>query len=190
MGISTLQIFRQGLNSILDQQAGIQRTQQQVSSGKRILDPSDDPAGATRVMSLTDTENITNQYQNNIINLRNRLEAEEAVLSAGGEVMQRINELAIEGLNDSLSANDRASIAKEVRQLTDEMVGLANRKDGSGEDGVGLKTLASVRRGSARTLRGIQKPLRSLALLTGDDWRRFHSSWAATAARISLSSSA
>ena len=133
MGISTLQIFRQGLNSILDQQSGIQRTQQQVSSGKKILDPSDDPAGTTRVMSLSDTENITQQYQSNIINLRNRLEAEEAVLSAGGDVMQRINELAVEGLNDALSANDRQSIAKEVRQLTDEMVGLANRKDGSGE---------------------------------------------------------
>ena len=133
MSISTLQLFRQGLNSMTEQQTAISHTQEQIASGKRILKPSDDPTGSTRIMSLSETERITNQYQSNVIHLRNRLEAEEAVMASSGDVIQRINELTIQSLNDTNSANDRAANAKEVRQLTEELVGLANRKDGSGE---------------------------------------------------------
>ena len=43
MRISSTEQFRQGIDSILDQQAKLNRTQQQLATGKKILSPSDDP---------------------------------------------------------------------------------------------------------------------------------------------------
>lgn len=133
MAISTLQMFRQGVNGMLDQQAALLKTQQQLSSGKRILTPADDPTGTTQVMGLAETRRITDQYQKNIDAARNRLEAEETALVSAGDILQRARELAVGSLNDTHDASGRAATAQEIRQLIDEMMGLANRKDGNGE---------------------------------------------------------
>ncbi len=133
MAISTLQMFHKGINSILDQQSKLIRTQQQLSSGKRILEPADDPTGTTRVIGLTETQRITDQYQSNIIQARNRLGAEETVLVSAADILQRAHELSVKSLNGSNSINDRAATAREVRQLLDEMLSLGNRKDGNGD---------------------------------------------------------
>ena len=133
MAISTLQMFRQGVNGMLDQQNALLKTQLQLSSGKRVQNPADDPTAATRIIGLTETLSITDQFQNNIISARNRLEAEETVLGSAGDLLQRAHELAISSLNGSINAKDLASTAPEIRQLLDEMLGIANRKDGNGE---------------------------------------------------------
>lgn len=133
MAISTLQLFRQGVNGMLDQQDALLKTQLQLSSGKRVQNPADDPTAATHVLGLTETLSITEQYQTNIISARNRLEAEETVLESADDILQRARELALSSLNGSINAKDRASTAPEVRQLLNEMLGIANRKDGNGE---------------------------------------------------------
>jgi flagellar hook-associated protein 3 FlgL len=134
MAISTLQIFRQGVNGILDQQTKLLKTELQLSSGKRILNPADDPTGSAQVLGLSETQKITEQYQSNIIHARNRLQAEEAALDGSVNVIQRARELAVQGLNASNNTpTGRSAIALEVRQLTNELLGLSNRKDGNGE---------------------------------------------------------
>ena len=133
MRIGTLQMFRQGINSILDQQAKLFETQNQLATGKRINSPSDDPTGAAQLVGLSESAKITAQYQDNILAARTRLELEETALGSVGETLQRVRELTIQALNDTNSAMDRAAIAAEVRQLADEVIGLANRKDGNGQ---------------------------------------------------------
>jgi flagellar hook-associated protein 3 FlgL len=133
MRIGTLQMFRQGINSILDQQAKLFKTQNQLATGKRINSPSDDPTGAAQLVGLSESSKITAQYQDNILAARTRLELEDTALGSVGDVLQRVRELTIQALNDTNSATDRAAIATEVRQLADEVIGLANRKDGNGQ---------------------------------------------------------
>ena len=133
MRIGTLQLFRQGVNSILDQQTRLAGTQLQLASGKRINKPSDDPTGAAQLLGLSESLKVTGQYQKNIDYARSRLELEDAALGSVGDALQRARELAVQGLNDTNGAEDRAAIAKEIRQLTDEVMGLANRKDANGE---------------------------------------------------------
>ena len=53
MRMSTVQIFNQGVNNLLDRQADVTKTQEQLASGKRIMDASEDPAGTARVMGVT-----------------------------------------------------------------------------------------------------------------------------------------
>ena len=133
MRIGTLQMFRQGINSILDQQAKLFETQNQLATGKRINSPGDDPTGAAQLVGLSESSKITAQYQDNILAARTRLELEDTALGSVGDVLQRVRELTIQALNDTNSATDRAAIATEVRQLADEVIGLANRKDGNGQ---------------------------------------------------------
>jgi flagellar hook-associated protein 3 FlgL len=133
MTISTLQFFRQGVNSMLDQQARLLETQQQLSTGKRINHPSDDPTGAVSVLDLSQALTLTDQYQRNIDQAKIRLDTEETVLSSTTDLMQRARELTVQGLNATVGGSQRAAIAQEIRQLQGEMLSLANRKDGNGD---------------------------------------------------------
>lgn len=133
MRIGSLQLFRQGVNSILDQQTKLAKTQEQLSLGKRIVSPSDDPTGSAQIIGLSESQKITEQYQSNILGVRARQELEDTTLGSAIDALQRARELAVQGLNDTNSATDRTAIAQEVRQLTDAVLGLANRKDANGE---------------------------------------------------------
>jgi len=133
MRIGTLHMFRQGINSIIDQQSKLFETQNQLATGKRINSPSDDPTGAAQLVGLSESSKITAQYQDNILAARTRLELEDTALGSVGDTLQRVRELTIQALNDTNNASDRAAIAAEVRQLADEVIGLANRKDGNGQ---------------------------------------------------------
>ena len=133
MRIGTLELFRQGVNAMLDQQTQVVDTQLQLSTGKRINKPSDDPTGAARLLGLSESLKVAQQYQKNADYARSRLELEDADLASVGDALQRVRELTVRALNDTNGAPDRAAIAQEVRQLNNEILALANRKDANGE---------------------------------------------------------
>lgn len=133
MRIGSLQMFRQGVNGILDQQASLYKTQNQLSTGKRIDSPSDDPTGAALLLGLSETAKSTAQYQTNILTTRSRLELEEDALGSVGDALLRVRELAVAGQNNTYGLQERSAIALEVRQLAGEVMGLANRKLGNGQ---------------------------------------------------------
>lgn len=133
MRVSSNQVLNSGLNSMLEQQARLSKTQLQIASGKKILTPADDPAAAANVLNLQQSLNITTQYQENANYARVRLNTEETSLVNINNVLDRVRELAIQGNNATLSNNDRASIAVEVRQRIDELLALANSRDAGGK---------------------------------------------------------
>ncbi len=133
MRISTAQWYRQGVNAMLGNQSALSRTQMQLSSGKRILAPADDPTGATRVMELDAFMNRVAQYQRNIDAAETRLRREEEVLTGMVNGLQRVRELAVQGLNDTNTGADRRAIALEVRQHLEALLALANETDANGE---------------------------------------------------------
>lgn len=133
MRIGTLQMFRQGVDSILEQQSRLVHTQQQLSTGRRIVNPSDDPIGSARLIGLSESLQVTEQYQRNIQRVQSRLELEDSVLSSIGDALQRVRELGVRGLNDTNGPDERVAMAKEIRQILDEVLGLANRKGDNGE---------------------------------------------------------
>ena len=133
MRLSTSQIFQQAVTSMLDKQAELAKTQQQLATGKQILAPSDDPAAATRILDLDQVIETTSQYQRNADYAETRLSLEETVLTDIGNVLQRIRELSVRANNDTLSAGDRKAIAVEVRINLEGLIQQANSKDANGE---------------------------------------------------------
>ena len=65
MRISTDQMQQQAVNLMLDQQAALAKTQQQVATGRRLTTPADDPAAAARVLDLEQARQTIGQYQKN-----------------------------------------------------------------------------------------------------------------------------
>ncbi len=133
MRISTSQIYQQGVQTMLNKQAELAKTQQQVATGDRILAPSDDPAAATRILELNQAIDNNNQFQRNADMADARLGVEEAVLTSFNDQLQRVRELAVQANNDTLTVEDRGSIATEVTEILDSLLQLANTKDSNGE---------------------------------------------------------
>ncbi|MBV1892253.1 MAG: flagellar hook-associated protein FlgL [Gammaproteobacteria bacterium] len=133
MTISTTQIFRQGINAILEQQESLTRTQLQIASGKRIQTPSDDPSGAVKVIDIEEQVAVTDQHLRNDGFARTELFLEEGAMAGAVNVLQRVRELMIQANNDTQSEATRGSIGTEVRARLDELLALANTRNASGD---------------------------------------------------------
>ncbi|MBT8440564.1 MAG: flagellar hook-associated protein FlgL [Gammaproteobacteria bacterium] len=133
MRLSTSQIFQQAVTSMLKTQSDVSKTQLQLSTGKQILTPSDDPAAATRILDLNQVIETTDQFQRNADFAETRLSIEESVLSEVGDLLQRVRDLAVQANNATLSASDRQALAAEVRGSLDGLIQMANSQDASGE---------------------------------------------------------
>ena len=133
MRISTNTTQQQSINTMLERQSEVYKTQQQLSTGKRILAPSDDPQGAARAMGLSRELERVSQYELSGNMADSHLVGEEGVLQGATDILQAAHELAVRGLNGTMSADDRAVMAKEARQFIDEMLNLANTRGASGE---------------------------------------------------------
>lgn len=133
MRISTSQIFNQNLIAMQEQQAKLSETQLQISTGKKILNPSDDPAGSVQLLNLQREASLSTQYLENADKATNKLENEEATLASAADILQRIRELAVQGLNDTNTQSDRQAIAAEITQLNEQLFALANTRDSNGD---------------------------------------------------------
>lgn len=133
MRVSTSYYATRGLNSILEQQQRLADIQEQISSGKRLSKPSDDPTGAAQILRLEQAISATDQFQRNADFAQNRLSLEESTLSGVQDSLLRVREIAIQGANATMSDTDRFALAQEVRERLKEMVGLANTRDSNQE---------------------------------------------------------
>lgn len=133
MRVSTGMIFDAGVNSINRQTASLLQLQQQVSSGRRILNPSDDPVAAARALEVTQSRSVVAQFAVNHNNATSALGLEESQLTSATELLARVRELTVQAGNSSLSGSDRKALAFEMRARFDELLGIANATDGSGQ---------------------------------------------------------
>lgn len=133
MRVSTAQLFEQRVSAMLTQQAQLSRTELQLSTGKRLVSPADDPAAALRNLQLEDRKSQNAQFIQNIDRAQGRLELEEGVLATGVDLLQRVRDLAVSALNATLNPADLQTIEVEVRSLLDGLVAAANTQNASGE---------------------------------------------------------
>jgi len=133
MRVSTLQVQRQGTEAMLQRFSELAKTQLQLSTGKRINKSSDDPLGTTQILPLKDIIAIHEQYGRNSDVAKSRLAFEDNALGQVNSILIRINELTVQGNNDTLSATDRAAVAQEMRRSLETLVDLANTRDGNGD---------------------------------------------------------
>ncbi|WP_369959601.1 flagellar hook-associated protein FlgL [Pseudomonas benzenivorans] len=133
MRISTIQAFNNGVQGLQRNYANATRTQEQISTGNRILTPADDPVASVRLLQLEQQQNVLTQYKDNLTAAKNSLTQEEVTLNSVNTVLQRVRELAVQAGNGALSQADRQSIAAELGEREDELFSLMNTRNARGE---------------------------------------------------------
>ncbi|AHF03668.1 flagellar hook protein [Marichromatium purpuratum 984] len=133
MRISTQQAFQSGVTAMQRAQSELSHTQLQLATGRRILTPADDPAGATQAGQLNAAIRANEQYQRNADYAQPRLEQEEASIIAMENLLQRARELVLAGNNDTQNDQTRSYLASEIHQLRDDLIDIANTRDANDE---------------------------------------------------------
>lgn len=132
MRISTNSIFQSGINKISDLQSDQSRLQQQISTGKRILSPADDPVASARALEIQQALATNTQYANNRIIAQNQLGLVDNTLGSVSDLILSVQSTMVAAGNGSYSNSERSYMATELRGTLDQLIGLANTKDGTG----------------------------------------------------------
>lgn len=133
MRISTQQVFINNVDNISKTNADLFKTQQQLSTGKNVLQPSDDPLASAQIQKFKKEIARTEQFAGNIEVAQRRLSLEEETIEQVNNLSIRLRELAIQGKNGTLTSTDRAAIASEVGEVVKSLDSLMNTKDVQGE---------------------------------------------------------
>jgi flagellar hook-associated protein 3 FlgL len=110
--------------------AAVQSASEKVSSTKALNRPSDNPTDVRSAIQLRDALSELNQFQRNIDSATTRTDAMDGALADAGDLIQRANELAIQGGDGTLSAANRQAMAQEVSQIIESMAQDAGAKVG------------------------------------------------------------
>lgn len=116
-------------NSMLRQmqlgQQKVDRYSNEISSGLKILQPGDSFSAGT-VSQFKEQISRLESYEDRVSMVQGQLEFQDEVLRQASEVLVRVEELASQAANETLSVEQREHVAAEVFQLRDHLVHLAN----------------------------------------------------------------
>ncbi|RDH84704.1 MAG: flagellar hook-associated protein 3 [endosymbiont of Galathealinum brachiosum] len=134
MRVSTALIHNQGLQNILRQQEDLVRVQNEISTGKKIQSPSDDPNGAARIVDINEALSQIEQFGENANYATQQLNLEESTLTSANLVLQRVRELSIQAANTGVNdLESNQAIASEIKEKLGELFDYANVKDENGD---------------------------------------------------------
>ncbi len=132
MRISSGSVFDTNVAMLNQQQTTLLHTNQQISTGRRMLTPADDPAASANVLQVAQADGSNTQYTTNRNAAKSSIGLSEAILQSVTAVIHDAKEMAVEAGNGALSPDDRKSIGTALQGRLDEMVALSNSTDGTG----------------------------------------------------------
>ncbi|MFG6495427.1 flagellar hook-associated protein FlgL [Fictibacillus sp. UD] len=102
------------------------KTQEQLTTGKKISRPSDDPVVAMKGMTYRTNLTEVEQYKRNLSEAYNWMENSDAALDKATSAMQRIRELTVQASNGTYEGSQLEMIGREIDQLKEHLVSIAN----------------------------------------------------------------
>jgi flagellar hook-associated protein 3 FlgL len=119
-------------NNLADVSSRQAAAAQQAQTGLRVNLPSDDPIAAAQLARLSASQAQVTARRGSISSVRGDTELAESSLQQASDLMATAKELAVQGGNGTLGASERASLALQVKDIRDQMLGVANTKGSSG----------------------------------------------------------
>lgn len=112
--------------------SNMQKIQEQMTSGKEIRRPSDDPFKAERIMQINREIDANKQYNENITDTINWLDTTDTSLGQAGDVLQRVRELLVSSGNAGYGDKELKAIKDEVNEKIGQFSQILNTNfDGS-----------------------------------------------------------
>ncbi|MFD1038883.1 flagellar hook-associated protein FlgL [Virgibacillus byunsanensis] len=100
----------------------------QLSTGKKINRPSDDPVIAMKGINYRSQVTEVEQFQRNTNEVHNWMDNSDAALDKAVQGMQKLRELAVQASNDTYDQEERKNIMQEAEQLKEHLVDIGNTK--------------------------------------------------------------
>ncbi|MGO1792954.1 MAG: flagellar hook-associated protein FlgL [Oceanisphaera sp.] len=133
MRISSFQFIQRNLDNISARTSQANTQLGQMSSGKRVEKPSDDPVSANGILNYKQELRKIDQYNTNINLAENRLRREETGLTSGENITQQVKELMLKANNPAITQNERDALKSELESRVNELLDIANSKDEFGQ---------------------------------------------------------
>lgn len=140
MRITNNMMVNRSLADINANLARVDRVQRDISTGKRIHRPSDDPTANARAMVLRNNMAQNDQYRKNIAEASNFMAVTDTALGSITTTLLRLRQLAVQGASGHLRDEDRKAIVGEVQQLKEELRATGNTQINGRYIFGGLKT--------------------------------------------------
>ncbi|MCL6377696.1 flagellar hook-filament junction protein FlgL [Pectobacterium brasiliense] len=131
MRLSTSMIYQQNMQGIINGQATWQKTGEQLATGKRVVNPSDDPIAAANVIMLGQAQSENSQYTLARTFAKQSMSLEDSILDRSVTTITSALTEVISG-GGVKSDDDRKSNATALRGMKAELLNLANSTDGNG----------------------------------------------------------
>lgn len=126
MRITNKSLVRNYLNDLNTNLHNMSSLQEQLSSGKELSKPSDNPFKVARVMELRTSISANDRYKTNIQEGAGWLQTTDDALSQLNDSLQRVRELTVAGGNGTYSTTERDAIKQEITQIKSGIVQIGN----------------------------------------------------------------
>ena len=130
--VSTANQYDTALRNIGQRHTSLSHLQENLTSGKRVVRPSDDPVSAAQAERAINRLSRIQTEQRALETQRNAIAQAESALGDAIGLMQNFRELTVSAGSGTLTPNDRATIANQLQGLREQIVEVANRKDTNG----------------------------------------------------------
>jgi flagellar hook-associated protein 3 len=126
MRIATSTLYNEQASSLDNLYSTYQTQGQELSTGKSLNAPSDDPTVIAQDLTVRADNVVQTQLGKNFTDLTNQLTTVDGALSNVTSALQSARNLAVEGASDTLNASQRQDIATQINQILNEVIGFAN----------------------------------------------------------------
>ncbi|MEW6181607.1 MAG: flagellar hook-associated protein FlgL [Bacillota bacterium] len=131
MRISHSMIAQNMMRYIQTNLEGLTKSQEMMSTGRKVNKPSDDPPATNNIISVHTALDINHQYTRNINDGLAWQNQTDAALGYAMDLLHRARDLAVQGASGTLTTEDMQAIARQVDGVIDGMVTVANSNLGS-----------------------------------------------------------
>lgn len=122
--------YQQVLRGISANTQRLVAAQEQTATGKRILRPSDDPVGTATAISLRRQSSNLDSFLASVEKARPVISTAATEIEQASSLMSEARSLLLQGLNGSLSQEDRNSVADQLKEVAESMMSVGNSRFG------------------------------------------------------------
>lgn len=132
MRIATSQMYDTGISQLSTLQANLLKTQMQISTGRRVLTPADDPVASARALEVTQSKELNDQFKLNRQTANSSLSQVDLALGSVGDLLDDVKDTILYAGSPALSVANREALAVDLEGRLQDLLGLANTADGTG----------------------------------------------------------
>src|SRR4051794_29892927 len=122
MRITANQAYQESVRNLQNRQQALSDAQTRLTSGKRVMNASDDPVAAARAERALARMMHTEANQRGLGASRNVMQQGEAALGDSGELLQQARELIVEAGNGSHDDANRATLGNAIKAIRDQLL--------------------------------------------------------------------